>query len=244
MVLADSAVLVLNKPAGLLVAPDRWDPDRHNLAALLRAAVAAPAPWCRALQIQYVANAHRLDADTSGLLVFALSREALGSLVNQFRLRTVEKEYLAIVQGQPPEDAFLVDLPIRDDQHRPGLMRTARSAGKAALSRFEVVERYRAYALVRARPETGRQHQIRVHLKAAGHPIVGDADYGGEPLLLSRLKKKYHESAGGERPLIGRQALHAHRLKFAHPATGARMELEAELPKDFAVALKYLRRFG
>jgi RluA family pseudouridine synthase len=244
VVFADASLLVLDKPAGLLVAPDRWDRARANLSALLRASIAAGAPWCKALKVTYAANAHRIDADTSGLLVCALNREALSSLVEQFRGRTVDKQYLAIVHGAPSEDAFAVDLPIRPDDRYPGLVRTGRSAGKAALTRFEVVERYRGYALVRARPETGRQHQVRVHLKAAGHSIVGDADYGGHPLMLSRLKRKYRESADGERPLIARQALHAHRLRLAHPATGAALELEAEIPKDIAVALKYLRRYG
>jgi RluA family pseudouridine synthase len=243
VVFADAHLLALNKPAGLLAVRDRWDAARENLADLLRAAVQRGDAWARAMGYTYLANVHRLDAPTSGIMVFAASREDLGRLVRAFRERAVTKSYLALVRGAPPSDTFAIDLPIAPDPRHPGRVRTG--GGKPARTDFEVLERFRGFTLVQARPVTGRQHQIRVHLRAAGCPIVGDADYGdGRPLMLSGFKRNYRETSHLERPLIGRLALHAHRLALAHPATGAPLDLEAPPPKDFAASLNCLRKYA
>lgn len=241
---ADAHVLALDKPAGLLSVPDRWDADRPNLAGLIRQSIERGADWCARMNIREAANVHRIDADTSGLILFALDRESLHGLVRQFRGRSVGKTYHALVHGNPGADRFDAEQPVVEDPRRPGFMKAVRSGGRAAVTRFEVVERFRGYALVCAVPETGRQHQIRVHLKASGHPIVGDEGYGGAPLLLSGIKRKYRESASGEKPLLGRQALHASSLRFTHPATGEAVRLDAALARDMQVALKYLRRYA
>lgn len=230
---ADDDILAVNKPSGLLSVRDRWDAERENLVDLLQA-----------LSLGYLANAHRLDRETSGVFLLARNRAALSSLVRQFRERTSEKTYLALVNGTPAQSPMSIEEPIAPDPHKEGLSRTLRS-GKPARTDIEVVEQFRHFSLVRARPLTGRLHQVRVHLKSIGCPIVADADYGdGRPLLLSRIKRGYKSSAPVERPLLGRLALHAGTLSIAHPAAGARITLEAPLPDDLSLALKQLRKYG
>jgi 23S rRNA-/tRNA-specific pseudouridylate synthase len=124
-------------------------------------------------------------------------------------------------------------------------MRVERKGGKKSKTAFEVQERFVSFSLLSCRPRTGRTHQIRVHLRHARHPIVGDKLYGGAPLLLSRLKRDYRLKSGAEeRPLIAQTALHAEELVIGHPVTGQEIRLTAPWPKDLLVALKYLRRYG
>lgn len=238
----DDHLLIVDKPAGLLAVPDRWDASRPSLIKLIHAAIAKPAGWATACGLTYAANAHRLDHDTSGVYVLARTRPALTDLVRQFRYREVKKTYLALVRGALASSPLTIDSPIGPDTRRPGLaMISAR--GRPSLSVAETVESFRGLSLVRVRPETGRLHQVRLHLKAAGCPIVCDADYGtNEPLYLSAFKKRYFESGAGERPLLARQALHAESVDLKHPATGERLRVEAPLPRDMAVAIKQLAR--
>ncbi|MBI5397557.1 MAG: RluA family pseudouridine synthase [Verrucomicrobia bacterium] len=258
----DDALLALDKPSGLMIAPDTYDKEKPNLMSGVRRALDTDAPWVRERGLTFLANAHRLDADTSGVLLLAKTREALRALAGQFNDRTVGKSYLALVEGVPAEDEFVVELKIGPHPARPWLQTERRHGGKLTLTRFRVLERFRlpflrgqhadsslgSVTLVQCEPETGRTHQIRVHLRHAGHPILADALYGlgaQSALLLSQLKPGYKPHADEvERPLIGRLALHAERLTVAHPVTGEPLELVAPLPKDFEVALKYLRRFA
>ncbi len=233
VIFEDESLLAFDKPSGLPVAPDRLDQARGNLMALVHARHGAA-----------VANVHRLDADTSGVVLCAKTKAALDSLSGQFQSKTAEKVYHALVEGAPAEDAFVVELALVEDEHRPGRMCPARKGGKAGATRFEVLERFRGFAWLACRPLTGRTHQIRVHLAARGLPILNDALYGtGRLLLLSALKRGY-KGRSTEQPLIGRLALHASELTVRHPVTGTPVVLRAPLPKEFAVALKYLRRFG
>lgn len=253
----DSTMVAFDKPSGLLVAPDRWDKARENLMAQVHAAMG-----------RTVANVHRLDADTSGLLLCAKSKPALDMLSGQFQSKQVRKVYHALVVVLPAEEAMKVIAPVRDEEGRlpeaftvdlslgadeanPGRMRVfRRRGGKACTTEFRTLERFtaadgRRYAWVECRPLTGRTHQLRVHLAAAGAPILGDRFYGVPEvhLRLSDLKRGYKGRAH-ERPLLERLALHASELEVIHPETRAPHRLTAPLPHAFEVALKYLRTFA
>lgn len=240
----DDDLLVLNKPAGLLSVPDRWQKERYSLMKLLLAGVQKPAGWATAHQLGYLANAHRLDCDTSGVFVIARSRAALANLVRQFRERGLKKSYVALVRGRLPQSPLVIDEPILPDPRRPGLAMISRR-GRPSVSRAETIRVFREYALVRVWPETGRLHQVRIHLKAAGCPVACDRDYfSGAPLYLSDFKRRYSAPALGERPLLLRQALHAESIEFLHPATNLPVRVEAPLPRDLAVAVKQLTKYA
>lgn len=240
----DASLLAIDKPSRLLTSPDRYDAARPNLMRLLHRDLERGAPWAAERGLTYLANAHRLDLETSGVLLLAKSKAALISLADAFGAQRPRKTYVALVQGLPPGDAFEVDAKLAPHPTRTGLMRVDPRLGKRSRTSFEVVERFRHYTLVHAHPTTGRTHQIRVHLRHAGFPIVGDALYGGHPLLLSRMKTDYRLREGEEeKPLIGRVALHALRLSLAHPDSGEEVSIEAPWPKDLTVGVKYLRKF-
>jgi 23S rRNA-/tRNA-specific pseudouridylate synthase len=248
----DDTVIAFDKPSGLLVAPDRWDKARENLMGSVHARFG-----------RQVANIHRIDAGTSGVLLCAKTKPALDSLSGQFQSKTVEKIYLALVVVLPLErvmkvvepvrapegglpETFTMELALGEDDARPGRMRIFRKhGGKASRTDFRVIERFGRYALLECRPLTGRTHQIRVHLAAAGAPVLNDPFYGDpdEVLLLSNLKRRY-KGRDEERPLIGRLALHASELTVTHPGTQSPLTVRAPMPRDFEVAIKYLRKFG
>jgi RluA family pseudouridine synthase len=247
----DDAIIAFDKPSGLLVAPDRWDKERENLMGLVHEKLG-----------RHIANVHRLDADTSGLLLCAKTKPALDFVSGQFQSKTVQKRYLAMVVILPPERAMKVVAPIRDgagslpdtfavdlglgpDERQPGRMRVfKRRGGKDSTTEFTVRERFGKFVFLECRPLTGRTHQIRVHLAAAGAPVLNDVFYGDpeERLILSELKRRY-KGRDEEKPLIGRLALHASELDLTHPVTRERITLRAPLPNEFEVALKYLRKF-
>lgn len=240
----DAEVLALDKPARLLSSPDRYDAGRPNLMRLLHEGVAAGKPWATEHGITYLANAHRLDFETTGIFLLAKTREALIQLANHFGSEIPKKTYLALVLGNPEHNDFTVENRLAPHWFKPGLMAVS-GQGKRAVTHFRVAERFAGCSLVECRPLTGRTHQLRVHLQDLGHPIFGDSHYGGEPLLLSRLKRGYRLAQGVvETPLIRTLALHAWRLELPHPATGEPLRIEAPLPKPFEVALKNLRRFA
>lgn len=248
----DDAMIAFDKPSGLLIAPDRWNKQRENLMALVHARYG-----------HGVANVHRLDADTSGVLLCARTKPALDFLSGQFQAKTVDKKYLALVVVLPVDEAMKVVKPVRDeagvlpdsfqldlalgeDERQPGRMRVFKGrGGKASVTDFRVVERFGRFVLLECRPLTGRTHQIRVHLAAAGAPVLNDPFYGDPEikLLLSELKRRY-KGRDEERPLIDRLALHAGELTLTHPSTRERLSIQAPLPHEFEVALKYLRKFG
>jgi 23S rRNA pseudouridine1911/1915/1917 synthase len=248
----DASLLAFDKPSGLLVAPDRWDKSRANLMGLVHDALG-----------KGVANVHRLDADTSGVLLCAKTKPALDFLSGQFQSKTARKRYHALVAVLPPERAmkvvalpreadgrlpaeFQVDLALGEDETQPGRMRVfRRRGGKPSTTVFRVIEQFGRFAFVEASPLTGRTHQIRVHLAAAGAPVLNDPFYGDPEavLRLSDLKRGYKGRAD-EKPLIARMALHASELIVNHPETREEVCIRAPLPDVFEVALKYLRKFS
>ena len=245
MLFEDDHLLALDKPAGLLSSPDRYDPQRPNLMKLLHAAIAAGKPWARERGLNYLMNAHRLDFETSGVILLAKNKPALVALANLFGSEKPLKKYVALVQGAPERNEFEVDAKLAPHPVKIGLVRVDAKNGKKSRTRFAVLEKFSGYALLRCEPLTGRTHQIRVHLRHAGSPVVGDQLYGGKKLWLSRLKGDYRLKAGREeRPLISRVALHAEELALPHPATGRIVTISAPWPKDLKVAVKYLRQFA
>ncbi len=213
----DADVLIVDKPAGLLTVPTEAR-EKDTL-------------WSRALHYlqhryggrPYAGIVHRLDKDTSGALVFARNRAALHALQARFREHAIDREYVALVAGAPPEGGtFDADL-VRE----PGLKRTVAKAGqegRRAVTRFRTLERLAGAALVSIRPETGRTHQIRVHLEAIDLPVAGDPVYG-----------RPHELG------LGRQFLHARRLAFPHPFGDERVEAVSPLPRELETALERAR---
>jgi RluA family pseudouridine synthase len=241
----DEHLLLLDKPAGLLTSPDRYDLGRPNLMGLLHAGIAEKKPWARERNLTYLSNAHRPDFETSGVMLLAKNKPALVALANLFSSGKALKEYTALVQGNPTKEQFEVDAKLAPHPAQPGLMCVDPKNGKKSITQFELVEIFSGWMLLRCLPLIERTHQIRVHLRHAGLPVVGDGLYGGKPLWLSRLKRDYRLKPGREeRPLIFRAALHAEELSLPHPVTGAMLTITAPWPKDLKVAVKYLREFA
>jgi 23S rRNA pseudouridine1911/1915/1917 synthase len=241
----DEHLLALDKPAGLLTSPDRYDPNRPNLMKLLHAGIERGAPWAKIRSLSYLMNAHRLDFETSGVILLARSKPVLVELANLFGTGKPSKTYAALVHGVPAKPAFEIDAKLAPHPAKVGMMRVDEKNGKQSRTKFEVIEQFKAHALMKCMPLTGRTHQIRVHLRKAGLVIAGDTLYGGGPLLLSRLKSGYRLKPNQtERPLISRVALHAEHLSIPHPVTGETVSISAPWPKDLSVAVKYLRRYS
>lgn len=208
----DSCLLVINKPAGLPVLPEGWDKDAPHLARLLEE------------QFGRVWVVHRIDKVTSGVILFALTAEAHRSVSIQFERHEVQKIYHALVNGLPKWEEKTARFPLRVNVGRRHRTVVDDRDGVKAETRFRLLERYRAGALVEASPVTGRTHQVRVHASAMGHPLMGDILYGAP------------ESA-----VITRPALHAYSLSVTHPETGKSLGFQADYPDDFAAAMEILK---
>jgi len=239
----DDALLAIDKPARLLVSPDRYDPARPNIMKLFHRDIARGAKWVQERNITYLANAHRLDFETSGVLLLTKTKPALIHVANQFGSELAKKTYLALATGSPENDTFDDNAKIGPHPVRVGLIRVDEKNGKKSYTAFEVIERFKGFTYLRCKPRTGRTHQIRVHLQHRHLPIVGDQLYGGAPLMLSSIKRNFRLKPGKtENPLISRVALHAAELTITHPTTNDPVTITSPLPHDFEVALKYLRR--
>jgi len=240
----DEHLLALDKPSGLLTSPDRYNPDRPNLMQLLHEGIAAQKPWVKTHGLTYLSNAHRLDADTSGVLLLAKNKPALIQLANLFSIDKPQQKYFALVSGLPSSDQFVMDAKIASNVVELGLMRIDNRDGMKSRTEFSVAEKFSGYTALTCQPRTNRNHQIRIHLKHAGFPIIGDTLYGGKPLWLSRLKKGFYLKHGREeRALMARVALHSEELSIPHPVSGETITIAAPIPKDLRVALRYLREF-
>ncbi|MBM3442071.1 MAG: RNA pseudouridine synthase [Bacteroidetes bacterium] len=225
-------LVVVAKPSGMLTLPDRFD--------------AALASVRGQLQQLYgeVFTVHRIDKDTSGLLIFARHLQAQRFLTQQFEERLVQKTYLGLVIGRVAADQASFQEPLEEHPTQKGKMRVSRH-GKPALTHSTTLERWGRFSWLSIDIETGRTHQIRVHLSHAGHPIVCDPLYGtGEPVLLSSIKKHYKPSGTepAERPILDRLGLHAWRLRVSD-LSGQPLQIEAPLPRDLDACLRQLRKW-
>jgi len=210
----DDALLVVDKPAGVVVHPARGHRTGTLAQALAGRAAGGPDPWRAGI-------VHRLDRDTSGLLVVAKSEEAHRRLRALMAARRIEREYLALVEGRPPARTGTIDAPLGRDRRERKRVSVDTDTPRAAVTHFSVERALPSATLLRVRLETGRTHQIRAHLQAIGHPVAGDPQYG-RPGLYG----------------LERQFLHAARLAFDHPITGGHLDVESPLPQDLTAALE------
>lgn len=225
--------VVLDKPAGLLSVPDRIQ-SAESLKEMLQK------------KYGQIFTVHRLDRETSGVILYAKSEAAHKYFSGIFEDRNVEKYYQGLVHGSLQEKKGTIREPMAEHPAKNGKMVVYRK-GKPAVTDYEVVEEFALFSFLRFRIHTGRTHQIRVHMQHLGHPIVCDELYGSpEPVFLSSFKRNFKPSGREEeeeRPLLGRLALHAAELIFTDPA-GRKFELKAELPKDLRAVLQQLRKWG
>ena len=236
IVYEDDYLMLINKPYDMVVHPA----GRHHCGTVVNAL----AFHCQNLsQVNGPLKAgivHRLDRDTSGIMLTIKSDAVHSQIAMQFEKRSVKKEYLAVVEGELMLDSDEISLPIARHIIDSQKMAVRHDIGKEAVSIYEVVERFRGYTLVKVMPKTGRTHQIRVHMRAIGHPVVADFMYSSqESCYLSDLLQKEREE--GELPIIDRQALHAHRIEFFHPIHNKKMEFEVDLPEDISALVNTLR---
>lgn len=223
--------VAVNKPSGLLSIPDRLGKE-FSLKDVLK------------YFFGEIYTVHRLDKDTSGIIVFAKDEDSHKQLSQLFEGREVEKFYLGLVHGKLIAESGSIDAAIMEHPGKTGKMVT-HVKGKVSLTDYQVLESFRLYSWLQFQIHTGRTHQIRVHMQHIGHPIVCDELYGDpKPVLLSALKKKFKlsKNAEEERPLMARLALHSHKLSFT--LNGERFDLEAELPKDLRAMLAQLRKLN
>lgn len=224
-------IVALNKPSGLLSIPDR-EGKEPSLKILLKE------------KYGDIFTVHRIDRDTSGLIIFAKNQESHKNLSLQFEARLTRKIYVGLVIGSPSLKQGKIDSSIAPHPALNGTMIIHRK-GKEALTEYEVEEEFGAFSWVRFQIHTGRTHQVRIHAKEMGHPLVCDPLYGdGKPILLSSLKHKKFKLSKNEleeRPLLNRLALHAFQLGFT-TMSGEKIELEAPIPKDLRATLQQLRK--
>lgn len=233
----DEHLLVIDKPAGLSVHPGAGQRDGTLVNVLLHH---SPGALSGVGGEERPGIVHRLDKDTTGVMVVARSDRAHRELARQFHDREVQKRYLALSDGLPQQREGVINAPLGrhpKDRKRQAVVELAK--GRAASTRYAVQESHGRYALIRCEPKTGRTHQIRVHLQSVGAPLLADKSYGrGRPERFTTADLGF---PGEERVLLERHALHAARLEFSHPLSGERLAFEAPLPEDMAGTLEVLR---
>jgi len=234
----DDHILVINKPADIIVHPAR----SHMTGTLVNALVY----YCDSLPESddkvRPGIIHRLDRDTTGVMVVVKDESSRGWIGRQFEWRRVKKFYLAVVEGEVELDSDVIEAPLARHGKHQEKMSVNRQEGREAISIYRVLERFKGFTLVQVELKTGRTHQIRVHMAHVRHPVVADAQYGPrDALYLSDLTGE--EYTDGEEPLIARQALHAHTITFNHPGTKEPVTYTAPLPDDFEALLAALRQY-
>lgn len=231
----DSHLIVLNKPAGMLVHPA----NGVNIGTLVNALLAHCTDLSGIGGVERPGIVHRLDKGTSGVLVVAKTDVVHRELSVQFERHSITRQYVAVVCGAPTETTGTIDARIARSRRDRRRMTTVEAHGRHAVTHYEVLERYPQFALVQLTLETGRLHQIRVHLQHIGHPVVGDAVYGGEQRALNDADTPELKQVLSQ---LKRQALHARVLGFEHPATGERLTFSAEIPEDMQRIVGALKR--
>ncbi|MBT8232257.1 MAG: RluA family pseudouridine synthase [Saprospiraceae bacterium] len=225
----DDHIIVINKPAGLLTIPDRYDPDIPNLLSSLS---------------KYRDNVfvnHRLDKDTSGIILFSKTENAHAAFSKIFEERKIDKKYKAIVHGVPIEEVGQIELKIAISKNKRKQM-VIDQKGKISTTKYRILKSWINHSLLELKIITGRMHQIRIHMKAINCPIVADSTYGiDDAFYLSTIKRKYRKSSNTiEKPLLSRMALHSHELSFIHPITNKEVVFNAPLPKDMRAVVSQL----
>lgn len=232
---ADNDLVVLNKRSGILIAADRYNPEAPRLDLLAQE------------EFGKLYAVHRIDKDTSGLIVYARTQEAQRNLSMQFEKRQVKKVYHALVYGHPLWESLTVNLPLLPDGDPRHRTIVNKRFGKKSVTDFKLIGSCGQFSWIEARPETGRTHQIRVHLAEKGFSIVCDPLYGGnqKPVRLSEIKRKWNGDTEEERPLLSRLALHAYKITFTHPGSGEEVTFTADYPRDMEAVRKQLAKiFG
>jgi len=236
----DDNLVAVFKPAGVATIPGRDESD--SILEQLGRQLNLPSSGEADPRVRVV---HRLDKDTSGVLLFALNRAAQQHVSHQFQNNTVEKEYLALVRGRPSDREGVVDAPLAPHPASKKRMAVVKHGGRPARTQWRVEESFRGFTLIRCFPKTGKTHQIRVHLAHIALPLAIDPLYSSaQPIFLSQFKRGYRPTRGEtERPLIARLTLHAEKLRLTN-LDGQPLEIIAALPKDFRATLNQLRRHG
>ena len=241
IVYEDEELLVVNKPAGMVV-----HPGHGNYSGTLVNALAYHFESLPLNSDKRPGLVHRIDKDTSGLLVIAKTEDAMTSLSRQFFDKTTQREYLALVWGNVEDDSGRIEGAIgRNPKNRLQMQVFPEGEqGKDAVTHYQVLERFGYVSLVSCRLETGRTHQIRVHMKYIGHTLFNDARYGGDRILKGTSFTKYKQFVENAFKLLPRQALHAHTLGFEHPVTKKQLFFKAELPEDMSACIEKWRHYA
>ncbi len=232
VIYSDDDIVVLNKSSGVLIAQDRYNPTAPRLDLL------AEKEFGRLFAV------HRLDKDTSGVIIYARNEAAHKGLSLQFEQRKVHKTYHALVYGHPLWQDLHVDLALQPDGDARHRTVVNKRFGKASVTDFRLIGSCGPYSWIEAKPLTGRTHQIRVHLQANGLSIVCDPLYSGnqKPVRLSEIKKKWNGDEEEERPLLSRLALHAYKIELTHPVSNQPLSFTAPYPKDMEATRKQLSK--
>lgn len=225
----DRSVLAIDKPPGWMLVPHTWQKTNRNLQAAIVSSIGAGDFWARSRNLKFLRHIHRLDAETTGVLLFGRSQGAVETISDLFESRRMEKTYLAVVRGRPKDDEWTCTLKLAPDPAEFGRMRVDNQSGKDAETRFKVLQRGTDTALVEAKPVTGRTHQIRLHLASASHPVLGDPLYGLKPDGDSRQ--------AGRTARRTEMGLRAVSLAYRDPFTKRRVVIQA--PTE-----EFLREFG
>jgi 23S rRNA pseudouridine1911/1915/1917 synthase len=230
--------VAINKPAQFATIPGRAEKD--SVLEQLGRELGVPSSGSDDPRIRVV---HRLDKDTTGVLLFALDRGAQQHFSHQFQNNTIQKEYLALVIGRPQTDEGVVDAPLAPHPTAPRRMAVVKHGGRPARTDWRIEQRFRGFTLLRCFPRTGKTHQIRVHLAHIGIPLAIDPVYSSaDPIFLSQFKRNYRPNRGQEeRPLISRLTLHAQKLRFVD-IDGSKVDIEAPIPKDMRALFNQLSR--
>jgi 23S rRNA pseudouridine1911/1915/1917 synthase len=240
----DDALMVIHKPPGLVVHPGIGNPDGtlvNGLAYYLQEEL----PVLEGNSSERMGLVHRIDKNTSGLLVIAKTDEAMRSLSRQFMDHSIEREYVALVWGElEPESGEIEGYIARDikDRRLRSLYETE-DEGKWSKTHYETIETFYYVSLIKCRLETGRTHQIRVHMSSVGHPLFGDEFYGGDKIRKGTVFTKYKQFVQNCFGIMNRHALHARTLGFIHPVTGKKMSFSKDIPEDFQSLIDKWRKY-